>query len=195
MDPALVDFDFAKAGAILADMVASYLAAGAPPFNPEGADDDELEDCRSTPGAAGLHLHPTVDDGAGPLQPGEHGTPIQSEEQSRVARLERRPDPHPRSGSRPIRECDDQPGRLQSPGRRSGYGPGWSDLFLGSVAAGAIEPGLASPPGTLRHHQYARDRRGWLLQSGRVQRWACIGDEGHVRPSGITHYPRPPPWG
>jgi hypothetical protein len=25
MDPALVDFDFAKAGAILADMVASYL--------------------------------------------------------------------------------------------------------------------------------------------------------------------------
>ena len=29
MDPALVDFDFAKAGAILADMVASYLAAGA----------------------------------------------------------------------------------------------------------------------------------------------------------------------
>ena len=74
MDPALVDFDFAKAGAILADMVASYLAAGAPPFNPEGADDDELEDCRSTPGAAGLHLHPTVDDGAGPLQPGEHGT-------------------------------------------------------------------------------------------------------------------------
>ena len=36
MDPALVDFDFAKAGAILADMVASYLAAGAPPFNPEG---------------------------------------------------------------------------------------------------------------------------------------------------------------
>src|SRR5271169_6862145 len=74
MDSALVDFDFAKAGAILADMVASYLAAGAPPFNPEGADDDELEDCRSTPGAAGLHLHPPVDDGAGPLQPGEHGT-------------------------------------------------------------------------------------------------------------------------
>jgi len=36
MDPALVDFDFAKAGAILADMVASYLAAGAPPFNLEG---------------------------------------------------------------------------------------------------------------------------------------------------------------
>jgi len=28
MDPALVNFDFAKAGAILADMVASYLAAG-----------------------------------------------------------------------------------------------------------------------------------------------------------------------
>jgi uncharacterized membrane protein YgcG len=48
MDPALVDFDFAKASAILTDMVASYLAAGAPPFNPEGSDDNEFEDRRST---------------------------------------------------------------------------------------------------------------------------------------------------
>ena len=43
MDPALVDFDFAKAGAILADMVASYLAAGAPPFNPEVRRDNQDE--------------------------------------------------------------------------------------------------------------------------------------------------------
>ena len=186
MDPALVDFDFAKAGAILADMVASYLAAGAPPFNPEGADDDEFEDCRSTPGAAGLHLHPPVDDGTGSLQPGKHGAPIQSEDQGQVTRLEAGADPHPRPGSRPIRERDDQSGRLQGLGRRSGYGTGWRNLFLGSVAASAIEPGLASPPGALRHHQHARDRRGRLLQSGRVQRWACIGDEGYVRPSGIA---------
>jgi hypothetical protein len=63
MDTALVDFDFAKASAILADMVASYLAASAPPFNPEGPDDNEFEDRRSTPVTAGLHLHPSVDDG------------------------------------------------------------------------------------------------------------------------------------
>ena len=63
MDPALVALDFAKAGAIVADMVVSYLAA-APPSDVEGPDDHELEDRRSTPVAAGLHLHSAVDDGA-----------------------------------------------------------------------------------------------------------------------------------
>src|ERR1035441_10807509 len=163
MDPALVDFDFAKAGAILADMVASYLAAGAPPFNLEGSDDNELEDCRSTPVAAGLHLHPSVDDGASPLQPGEHGAPIQSGEQGRVVRLEAGADAHPRSRPRPVRSGGDAPGRLQSLGRRSGHGPGWRDLLFGSVAAGAIESGLASFAGTLHHHRNAGDRRGRLL--------------------------------
>ena len=91
-------------------------------------------------------------------------------------------------------ERGDQPGGLQSLGRRSGDGRRWRDLFLGSVAAGAIEPGLASSAGTLRHHQYARDRRGRLLQSGRVQRRPCLGDEGDVRPSRVAHHPRPPPW-
>ena len=32
MDPALAPFDLVKAGAIVANMVASYLAAGPPPF-------------------------------------------------------------------------------------------------------------------------------------------------------------------
>jgi hypothetical protein len=44
MDQALVAFDFTKAGAILADMIVSYLAAGAPPFDPEEPDDDQFED-------------------------------------------------------------------------------------------------------------------------------------------------------
>ena len=38
MDPAVATLDIAKAGAILANMIESYLAAGAPPSNPEGAD-------------------------------------------------------------------------------------------------------------------------------------------------------------
>jgi len=42
MDPALAALDFAKAGAILADMVVSYLAAGALPSDPEGPDDHDL---------------------------------------------------------------------------------------------------------------------------------------------------------
>src|SRR5271166_1638071 len=123
MDPALVAFDFAKAGAILADMVESYLAAGAPPFDPEGPDDNEFEDRRPTPVATSLRLHPPIDDGASPLQPGEHGAPIQPDDQSRRARLEAGPDPHPRPGSRPIRCGDDQPGGLQSLGQRRGDGP------------------------------------------------------------------------
>ncbi len=98
MDPALVAFDFTKAGAILADMVESYLAAGAPPFDPEGADDNDFEDCRATFVATSLRLHPPVDDGASSLQPGEYGAPIQSNDQSRWARLEAGPDPHPRPG-------------------------------------------------------------------------------------------------
>src|SRR6202040_1679020 len=66
MDPAVAALDIAKAGAILANMIESYLAGGAPPSNPEGADHDDLQDCRSTSVAPSLHLHSSVDDGAGP---------------------------------------------------------------------------------------------------------------------------------
>ena len=85
MDPALVALDFAKAGAIVADMVVSYLAA-APPSDVEGPDDHEFEDRRSTPVAAGLHLHSAVDDGASALPSGEHGAPVQSDGRPRQNR-------------------------------------------------------------------------------------------------------------
>ena len=39
MDPALIALDFAKAGAVVADMIVSYLAAGAPPLDPEAPND------------------------------------------------------------------------------------------------------------------------------------------------------------
>ena len=55
MDPALAALDFAKAGAIIADMIMCCLAAGAPPFDPEGPDDHDVQNRRSTPVAAGLH--------------------------------------------------------------------------------------------------------------------------------------------
>ena len=84
MDPAVAALDFAKAGAILANMIESYLAGGAPPSNPEGADHDDLEDCRSPSVAPSLHLHSSVDDGASPLQSGEHRTPVQFGEQGAV---------------------------------------------------------------------------------------------------------------
>src|SRR5215470_11267357 len=93
MDPAIATFDFAKAGAIIADMIESYLAGGAPPSNPEGADHDDRQDCRSTSVATSLHLHSSVDDGPSPLQPGEHRAPVQSGEQGAGSRLEPAADP------------------------------------------------------------------------------------------------------
>src|ERR1700724_1424202 len=102
MDPALVAFDFTKAGAILADMVVSYLAAGAPPSNPEGPDEHDVQNRRSTPVAAGMHLHTPVDPGAGLHQSGEHRAAIQPDEQGQSARLEPGTDPGPRPRPRAL---------------------------------------------------------------------------------------------
>src|SRR6266568_5596686 len=63
MDPAVAALDIAKAGVILANMIESYLAGGAPPSNPEGAEHDDLQDRRSTSVAGSLHLHSSIDDG------------------------------------------------------------------------------------------------------------------------------------
>src|SRR6266446_2628200 len=110
MDPAVATFDLAKAGAIIADMIESYLAGGAPPSNPEGADHDDLQDCRSTSVAASLHLHSSIDAGASPLQSGEHRAPIQTGEQGEVDGLESRTDPDSRPLSRPVPlQCDESP--------------------------------------------------------------------------------------
>jgi hypothetical protein len=95
VDPALASLDFAKAGAILADMVVSYLAAGAPPLHSEERDDHDVQDNRSAPVAAGMYLHPSVDTGSGALQSGEHGPPIQLDEQGAIAGLEHAADSDP----------------------------------------------------------------------------------------------------
>src|SRR6267143_1567092 len=88
MDPAVAALDIAKAGVILANMIESYLAGGAPSSNTEGAEHDDLQDRRSTSVAGSLHLHSSIDDGAGPLQPGEHRAPVQSCEKGTVSWLE-----------------------------------------------------------------------------------------------------------
>src|SRR5215831_14731823 len=75
MDPAVAALDLTKAAAIIANMIESYLAGGAPLPNREGADHDEFEDGRSPSGAASLHLHSPIDAGPGPLQSRKQGTP------------------------------------------------------------------------------------------------------------------------
>src|SRR6516225_3093529 len=93
MDPAVAALDLTKAAAIIANMIESYLAGGAPLPNMEGADHDEFEDGRSPPGAASLHLHSPIDAGPGPLQSRKQGAPVQSGEPSEGTRLDARADP------------------------------------------------------------------------------------------------------
>src|SRR5262249_40075858 len=131
MDPAVAALDFVKAGAILANMIESYLAGGAPPSTTEGADHDDLQNCRSPSIAASLHLHSSIDAGASPLQSGEHRAPIQSGEQGEVDGLESGTDSDPRPGSRPVRRQSDQSRGFQDPGQRCGDGPSRSDLLAG----------------------------------------------------------------
>src|SRR5260370_40081045 len=93
----------------------------APPSNPEGADHDDLQDCRSTSVAGSLHLHSSIDDGASPLQPGEHRAPVQSGEQGAGSRLEPAADPNPRSRPRSVRRANDPSRRLHAARPRSGH--------------------------------------------------------------------------
>src|SRR5580700_10255634 len=163
MDPAVATLDPAKAGAIIADMIESYLAGGAPPSNPEGADHDDLQDCRSTSVTASLHLHPSIDAGASPLQSGEHRAPIQTGEQGEVHGLESGTDPDSRPGSRPVRRQSDKSRGLQDAGQRCGNGSRRGHLLAGGVAASTIEPGLASPARVVRHHQHAAEFNDGLV--------------------------------
>src|SRR5258706_2101618 len=154
MDPAVATLDFAKAGAIIADMIESYLAGGAPSSNPEGADHDDLQDCRSTSVARSLHLHSSVDDGPSPLQPGEHRAPVQSGEQGAGSRLEPAADPNPRSPPPAVRLANDQSRGLQDVGQRCGHGPSRCNLLPRSLAPGALQPGLAPPARVVRQYPH-----------------------------------------
>src|SRR6516165_2255438 len=194
MDPAVAALDFAKAGAIIANMIEAYLAAGATPLNAEGAEHAEWEDYRSSSGAARLHLHSAVDTGASALQSREHRAPVQSSEPSKGAGLDSGADPHPRRGSRPIGTADDQTRRLQDPCERCGDGTGRCDLLAGVFSLGTLEQGLASITGTVRCHQDISVRRGWLLRSVRLQRQPCPRHERHIRASRTAYHSRAPPW-
>ncbi len=164
MDPAVASLDLAKAGVIIANMIESYLAGGATLPDPEGADHDALEDCRSSSVAESLHLHSPVDDEPGPLQSGKHRTSIQSGEPSGVARLDAGADPDPRRGSRPLGQAGDPSRRLQDSCQRCGNGSCRCNLLFGSLAPGTLEQGLASAAGAVRGHPHIGIRRRWLLR-------------------------------
>src|SRR6516162_7640584 len=193
MDPAVAALDFAKAGAIIANMIEAYLAAGATPLNAEGAEHAECEDCRSSSGAARLHLHSAVDTGASALQSREHRAPVQSSEPSKGAGLDSGADPDSRRGSRTIRPTDDQTRRLQDPCERRGDGASRRDLLSRGIASGALQQGLAPIAGTMRDYQDPGVRWRWLLRPGRLQRWPRPWHEGNVRSGRTAYHSRAPP--
>src|SRR3982750_3019719 len=121
MDQALVEFDITQLGAIIADMVIACLDAGAPP-DPEETPDEQ--DHRPAPVTAGLYLHPAVNAGSSAQPSGEHGSTIQSDAQSPLARLERGADPPARPRSRAVRGDSEQPGGFQDASQRCSNGPG-----------------------------------------------------------------------
>src|ERR1700747_1197115 len=123
MDPAVAALDFAKAGAIIANMIEAYLAAGATPLNAEGAEHAECQDCRSSSSAPRRPLHSPVGDGASAPQPGEHRASVQSRRPSAVARLGPRADSDSRRRSGTIRTTSYQARRLQDLGERRRFGP------------------------------------------------------------------------
>src|SRR5215471_14935791 len=153
MDPAVAALDFAKAGAIIANMIESYLAAGATPLNAEGAEHAEYEDCRSSSSAPSLHLHSPVDDGTSASQSGERRASVQSSKPSEVARMGPGADPDSRRGSCTVRPTDDEARRLQNPGERRRFGTSRCDLLSRVIAPGALQQGLASIIGTMRHYE------------------------------------------
>src|SRR5215831_13635121 len=163
MKISLAQIDLAQAGAILADMVAAYLDASPPLIAEEKADEhDPVEDRPEPSGTAGMHLHPTVDANAGAVPSREHGASVQSDKQGSNLRMGAGSDSCSRRRSRPVGLISNQPRRLQSAGQRCRPGPCGRDLLPGSVASGALEPGLAPASGALRRHQYSRIRRGRL---------------------------------
>src|ERR1700746_3327486 len=153
MDPAIAALDFVKAGAIIANMIESYLAAGAPPLNAEGADHAESEDCRSSSDPTSVHLHSSVDAGASALQSRDHGAPVQFGEPGEVTRLDTGADPNPRRGSCPVGTADEQARRLQNPRERCRDGARRRNLLARGVAPGALQQGLASLAGAVCDHQ------------------------------------------
>src|SRR6516225_5761523 len=190
MDPAIVALDIAKAGAIIANMIESYLAAGAAPLSAEGVEHAvECEDCRSSSGASRLYLHSPIDDGASAVQSGEHRASVQSSKPSEVPRLEPRTDSDSRRGSRPVGTTDNQARRLQDPCDRRGDGASRCYLLSGVVAPSALQQGLAPIAGAMRHYQDLGVRWRWLLRSIRLQRQPRSWDEGHVRSGRIAYLP------
>src|SRR5215469_7228352 len=174
-------------GVLLANMLAGWLEE-----NQEVA--DEFHDQRTTPEQVGVRVRAAVDDGAGASSPGEHGAAICSATQGSGVGLERASSAGPGSRSGQVGSPDDGAGGLQDAGSGSLDGTGGSGICAGGVAAVALQSGLASVVGVVCSHRHAGDRRGWLLQPGRLQRRTAVGLKGYDGSGRTSFIARAPPW-
>src|SRR5215467_412580 len=96
-------------------------------------------------------------------------------------------------GDPPIGTADVQTRRLQDPCERRGYGASRCDLLSRGIAPGALQQGLASIAGTMRHYQDLGVRWRRLLRPGRFQRQPRPWHEGDVRSGRTAYHSRAPP--
>src|SRR5260370_40571934 len=154
---------------------------------------DEPENLGTTTEQASVHLCAPVDAGASAPPSREYRASVCVAAESYGTGLERIVDPHPRSGFGNLRCPYDGAHGLQDPGSGCFDGPGGRGVCLGSFPTGALECRLAPTPGAMCADSDTRDRRGWLLRSGRLQRWVLLGTQGHDGASGIALSTRAPP--
>src|SRR6267378_6561413 len=188
----IVPTDPQLASVIIANMLENWLDSSPHAWTtPEVT--DEPENLRTAEEQTGLHLCASVDPCASAPPSGEYRASVCAAAESSRTGLERTVDPDPRSGFGNIRCSYDGAHGLQNPGSGCFHGTGGGGVCLGGFATGALECRLAPAPGVVCADAHPRDRRGWLLRSGGLQRWFIVGTQGHDGASGVALHPRAPP--
>src|ERR1700677_208709 len=186
-------FDVELGGMILANMLAGWLDSNQESSLPVEAA-DEYPDHRATPEQDRLCVCASVDAGAGPSPSGEHGAPVCSAGDGLGTGLERADNSDSGRGSGQVGSADRGSGGFQDSGSGSLDGAGGRSFCAGGFATVALEFGLASIAGAVCTDRYAGDRRRWLLQPGRFQRWPAVGIKGDDGSGRTSFVARAPPW-
>src|ERR1700757_4063733 len=184
--------DVGLGGVLLANMLVAWLDSDSNVL-PTGEAVDESQDRRTSPEPTSVHLFTPVDAEPSPPPSGEHGTSVRTAREGAGTGLERIPDPHAGSGSWEDRHRNGEAGGLQDLGGRGLDGASRRRVCVGGLAAGALQPRLASSAGIVRVHRNAGDRRRWLLRSGGLQRRIVARIEGRNGPGRTTFFARAPP--
>src|SRR6516162_4462209 len=161
--------DAGLGGVLLANMLEGWLT-GDPNFLTSAETAHEPEDLRTPPEQTRLHLFTPIDTGSSAPPSREHRAPVCAAGVGSGTGLEPSRHPHPRPGPGKNRDRDDPAGGLQDLGGGCLDGSSGCGVCLGSLAAGTLEPRLASVAGVVCAHPDAGHRRGWLLRSGGFQR-------------------------